>query len=119
MGELTRKQIRTKRRVQRIRNHVVGQEGKLRFTVFASNKYISAQIIDDAKGETLVSAHAKELKDLTGTKIEVAEKLGALLAQKAKEKKVTDHIVFDKGWYKYHGRVRALAESARKAGLQF
>jgi large subunit ribosomal protein L18 len=118
MSELKIKQARTSRRVNRTRNKIGEQAGKLRLSVFASNKYMYAQIIDDAKGTTVISAAAKELTE-TGTKTELARALGNLLAQKAKEKKVTSNIVFDKGRYKYHGRVKAFAEAAREGGLKF
>jgi large subunit ribosomal protein L18 len=94
-------------------------------TVFRSYKYIYAQIINDDKGETLVSVSEKDLKSvgarattLTKTKIEKAFQLGEILAQKAKKKKIKS-VYFDRGSYKYHGRIKALAEGARKGGLEF
>jgi large subunit ribosomal protein L18 len=87
-----------------------------RLTVFISNKHIWAQIIDDQKGHTLVSANDKEVGG--GKTVDVAYKVGALLAKKAVAKKITK-VVFDRGRYKYHGRVRSLADAARKGGLIF
>lgn len=76
------------------------------------------QLIDDVAGKTLVSAHTKDIKGKKGSGIEQAKTLGKLLAKKAQEKKITT-LVFDKGGYKYHGRVKAVAEAAREAGLKF
>lgn len=109
---------RTERRVLRTRKKLLSQKVHPRLSVFRSNMYISAQIIDDVKGVTLVSAHMKELKDVKGTPTEKAEALGVALAQKAKNAKVTK-VVFDKGGYKYHGKVKAFAEALRKGGLEF
>lgn len=91
--------------------------GALRLSVYRSNKEIYLQIIDDLQGKTLVSAHSKELKDLK-TKTEVGFALGKLLAEKAKDKKISK-IVFDRGSYRYHGRVKAVAKGAREGGLIF
>lgn len=93
---------------------------RYRLAVFRSNKHIYAQIIDDEKGHTLVSA--SDLKDLKTsqkmTKTEKAKEVGKILAQKALEAKVKD-VFFDRRKYKYHGRVKALAEGAREGGLNF
>ena len=93
---------------------------KLRITVFKSTKNISAQIIDDKIRKTLVSASSteKELKKNKSKKMEASSKLGELLAKRALEKKI-DKVYFDRGGYKYHGRIKALAESLRKNGLKF
>lgn len=88
-----------------------------RVSVFRSNKFFSAQIIDDEKKITLVSISDKDLKDISGTKIEKAKKLGILFAEAAKNKKITK-VVFDRGRYVYHGRVKAFAESLREGGLK-
>ncbi len=88
---------------------------KLRLTVFRSNKHLYAQIVDDGERKTLVSAGDQKLK---GTKTEKAKEVGKLLAQKASEKKIKE-VVFDRGRFKYHGRVKALAEGAREGGLKF
>lgn len=93
----------------------------LRLSVFRSNKSIYAQIIDDKKGETLVAASAKEIRGGSSkkeTKIEIAKKVGIVLAQKAKDQKIKV-VVFDRGGYKYHGRIKSLAEGAREGGLVF
>lgn len=86
--------------------------------MFVSNKHIYAQIIDDVKGHTLVMAKDKDLEENGAINLDTAGKVGALLAQRAKEKKIKK-VVFDRGKYTYHGRVKALAEAARKGGLDF
>tara|TARA_B100002051_G_C16344446_1_gene443300 strand:+ start:226 stop:579 length:354 start_codon:yes stop_codon:yes gene_type:complete len=92
---------------------------KLRVTVFKSSKNIYAQIIDDKISKTLVSASSteKELKNSKKKKMELSNTLGELLAKRAKEKKINS-VYFDRGGYKYHGRIKALAESLRKNGLK-
>lgn len=119
MSETAIKQERRQRRISRVRKNLLAQNGKLRISVFASNKHMYAQIIDDAKGETLVSVSVNDLKDSKGTKSEAAAKLGTMLAEKAKSSKIQDNLVFDKGRYKYHGRVKAFADAAREGGLNF
>ena len=103
----------------RVRNHVAGTAARPRLNVFRSLKNIYAQIIDDEKGVTLVSASSKD-KDFSqyGGNVEVAKAIGAAVAKKALEKGITE-VVFDRGGYIYHGRVAALAEAAREAGLKF
>ena len=88
--------------------------------MFRSNANITAQIIDDEKGVTLVSASTleKDLKITNGGNIEAAKKIGAEIANRAKKAKITK-VVFDRGGYLYHGRVKALAEAARENGLEF
>lgn len=103
-----------KRRV-RTRSKLFGTSSTPRLSVFRSNKYISAQLIDDAKGVTLAFVSSKGLK--TGTKIEQSKQVGTKLAGFAKEKGVKKAI-FDRGSYKFHGRVKALAEGAKEAGLE-
>ena len=88
-----------------------------RLSVFRSNRGMYIQLIDDQKGQTIISAHSRELKE-KGSKIDVASALGKLIAEKALAKKI-EAIVFDRSSYKYHGRVKALAESAREGGLKF
>ncbi len=105
------------KRHERIRKNISGTETTPRLDVFRSNTNIYAQIIDDTKGVTLVSASSLELK-LKKCDIETATKVGAEVAKKALEKGITE-VVFDRGGYKYHGRVKALAEGAREAGLKF
>jgi large subunit ribosomal protein L18 len=110
------------RRKLRIRKKVNGTESRPRLSVFRSAKHIYAQVIDDATGATL--AHASTLsKDLKGTldednKVEAAKKVGALIAKICKSKEISQ-VVFDRNGYMYHGRVSALAQAAREAGLEF
>ena len=103
----------------RVRNHIVGTAARPRLNVFRSLKNIYAQIIDDEKGVTLVSASSKD-KGFSqyGGNVEAAKAIGAAVAKKALEKGITE-VVFDRGGYIYHGRVAALAEAAREAGLKF
>ncbi len=116
-----KKRVARLKRHERVRKKITGTTERPRLSVFRSNVYISAQIIDDSKGVTLTMASSQE-KDLAkkkGTKnIEMAKKVGQLLAKRAKEKKITS-VVFDKGGYLYHGKVKALADAAREGGLEF
>ena len=107
-------------RHSRIRNKVSGTKAVPRLNVFRSNNNIFAQIIDDEAKVTLVSASSleKELKIANGGNVEAAAKVGELLAKKAKKAKISK-VVFDRGGYLYHGRVKALAEAARENGLEF
>ena len=107
-------------RHKRIRENLSGTSEKPRLSVFRSNANISAQIIDDTKGVTLVSASSleKELNIKNGGNIEAAKVIGAEIAKRAKSKKINE-VVFDRGGYLYHGRVAALAEAARENGLKF
>lgn len=108
-----------KDRHKRIRAKVKGVPERPRLCVFRSHKHIYAQIIDDTKGHTLVQARDSELQfSSKKTKTEMALETGKLIALKAKEKKI-EKVVFDRGGYKYHGRVKALAEGARQGGLKF
>ncbi|WP_437588741.1 50S ribosomal protein L18 [Sorangium sp. So ce1000] len=110
------------RRKLRIRKKVEGTPERPRLSVFRSSKHIYAQVIDDVSGKTL--AHASTLsKDLKGSldednKVEAAKKVGALIARICKEKQI-EKVVFDRNGYLYHGRVSALAQAAREAGLDF
>ncbi len=107
------------RRAQRVRRRLKkNSNGRPRLSVFRSSKNISVQIIDDANGVTLVSASTLEDKKAKGSDIAAAQRIGALVAERAKKAKVTD-VVFDRGPYLYHGRVKALADAAREAGLKF
>jgi large subunit ribosomal protein L18 len=115
-------QTRFKRK-KRIRKRLLGTSERPRLSVFRTAKHIYAQIIDDEKGITLVTAStlAKELRDNLadlGDKKEIAKHVGALLAMKAKTSGIMK-IAFDRNGYLYHGRVKALAESARENGLDF
>ena len=107
-------------RHSRIRSKISGTKEVPRLNVFRSNNNIFAQIIDDEAGVTLVSASSleKELKIANGGNVEAAAKVGELLAKKAKKAKISK-VVFDRGGYLYHGRVKALAEAARENGLEF
>lgn len=105
------------RRQVRIRSKVLRNTDRLRLSVYRSNKYIFAQIIDDKKGQTLIGVSQKSLKT-AGTKTERAKALGLLLASKAKAKKITK-IVFDRGRHSYHGRVKAVAQGLREGGMEF
>jgi len=109
------------RRHKRIRAKVTGTSEVPRLCVFRSNNHIYAQLIDDQKGVVISAASDKEIKKNKGSKkgkTELAFETGKLIAQKAKKKKI-ERIVFDRAGYKYHGRIRALAEGARKGGLRF
>jgi large subunit ribosomal protein L18 len=111
------------RRIARVRRHIKAHAyGRLRLSVFRSSKQIYAQIIDDAKGVTLVSASSLE-KDQrealkTGATTEAAKVIGKLVAERAVQAGI-ESVVFDRGGYMYHGRVKALADGAREAGLKF
>jgi large subunit ribosomal protein L18 len=105
------------RRKNRIRSRVSGTASRPRLAVSTSNLHISAQIIDDVAGVTLISAYDIEAK-ITGTKTEKAASVGSLVAEKAIRAKITE-VVFDRGGKLYHGRVKALAEGARGKGLKF
>ena len=103
----------------RVRSKITGTSERPRLDVFRSNSHIYAQIIDDSKGVTLVSAASNE-KDFgdNGGNCEGARKVGKLIAERAKKKKISE-VVFDRGGYIYHGRVKELAEGAREGGLKF
>lgn len=102
----------------RIRTKIAGTTARPRISIFRSNKGIYAQIIDDVNGKTLAAASSQDLKNFSGTKLANATEVGKLLASKAKSAGV-ESVVFDRGGYLYHGRVKALAEGAREGGLQF
>ena len=106
------------RRHARVRNKVSGTQEMPRLNVFRSNDNIFVQIIDDTKGNTLVSSSSVELKIKNGGNVEAAKLVGQDIAKKAKAAKIKK-VVFDRGGYLYHGRVEALAESARENGLEF
>ena len=107
-----------KQRHKRIRSKINGIKERPRLCVFRSNKHVYAQLIDDTEGKTLVSSNDFNLKKKTGGKTDQAKLVGKDLAQKASEKKIKE-VVFDRGGYNYHGRVKALAEGAREGGLKF
>ncbi len=108
-----------KRRAQRVRRRLKKHAGgRPRLSVFRSAKNISAQVIDDVSGVTLASASTLEDKGQKGSNVEAAARVGQLIAERAKKAKVED-VIFDRGGYLYHGRVKALADAAREAGLKF
>lgn len=114
---LTKSQRRLRIKL-RIRKKISGTAAQPRVAVFRSNSQIYAQIIDDVAGKTLVSASSLELGKAKVNKTEAATKVGASLAEKAKGAGI-EKVVFDRGGYLYHGRVKALAEGAREGGLKF
>ena len=112
------KNISRVRRHARVRAKISGTTEAPRLCVYRSNKNIEAQIIDDTKGVTLVSSSSMALKLENGSNIDAAAKVGQDIATKALAKKIKK-VVFDRSGYIYHGRVKALAEAAREAGLEF
>ncbi len=144
MSEVGEKREKRKRRHKRVRAKVSGTSKVPRLCVFRSSRHIYAQLIDDEKGETLTSANDLQLKKakkkkttsaksldsakkgqkeektqkILSRKLALAFEVGKLIAEKAIEKKIKK-VVFDRGGYKYHGRVKALAEGAREGGLEF
>jgi large subunit ribosomal protein L18 len=110
------------RRHARVRKRINGSSSRPRLSVFRSLHHIYVQLIDDATGNTLAAASTREknisegLESLRG--VGAAEKVGAAIAQRAKDKGITE-VIFDRGGYKYHGRIKALADAARGAGLEF
>ena len=116
---LTVKKTKRKRRHQRIRGKIVGTADRPRLFVFKSNNHIYATIIDDASGSTLASASDKSVKNkVSGNNTQTSKLVGEEIAKVA-IKAGYSSVVFDRGGYKYHGKVKALAESARSAGLKF
>jgi large subunit ribosomal protein L18 len=103
---------------RRIRRRVKGTEVRPRLAVFRSVKHIYAQVIDDAKGRTVVAASSTEKSGGNGGNVAGAKAIGKLVAERAKDKGIKA-VVFDRGGYQYHGRVKALADAAREAGLEF
>ena len=112
------KNISRVRRHARVRAKISGTAACPRLCVYRSNKNIEAQIIDDDKKVTLVASSSMALKLQNGSNIDAAAKVGADIAQKAQAKKIKK-VVFDRSGYIYHGRIKALAEAAREAGLEF
>ena len=120
MPKLDKRAVRRQGRVRRTVK--ASAKGRARLSVFRSSKHIYAQLIDDRKGETVASCSSME-KDLrsalkTGADINAAKTVGKTLAERASAKGITD-VVFDRGAYRYHGRVKALADAAREGGLKF
>ena len=119
ISKVSKNETRQKRHL-RIRQTLVGTAAKPRLNVFRSNKQIYAQIIDDTTGRTLCSASSldKELALTNGSNIEAATQVGTLVAKRALALNI-EAVVFDRGGYLYHGRIKALADAARAAGLKF
>jgi large subunit ribosomal protein L18 len=123
--------LKRNRRRARIKAKIKGTKGCPRLSLFKSNKELYLQLIDDIDGKTLISAHSKEIKDVNfdekdknnkkeiiSRKVNIGHELGKLIAQKAISKKI-ERVVFDRGGYRYHGRVKAVANGAREGGLKF
>jgi len=119
INKIDKNEIR-KRKHLRVRKSVSGTTERPRLCVYRSNSHIYAQVIDDTTGTTLAAASSldKDIKTENGGNIDAAKEVGKLIASRAQDKKITE-VVFDRGGYVYHGRVAALAEAAREAGLQF
>lgn len=117
MAKLSKNQERIRRHI-RVRRKISGTPECPRLNVFRSNAHIHAQIIDDVNGTTLVAASSVDMKLANGGNVEAAKAVGAEIAKRALEKNITN-VVYDRGGYVYHGRVAALAEAAREAGLKF
>ena len=123
MDRLTLKQLRYRRRRKHVRKRVVGTDDRLRLSVFRSGKHMYAQIINDNSGETLVHASTidKELKERVKPemkKTELSKLVGEAVAKRALDKDIKK-VVFDRNGFLYHGRIKALADAARKGGLDF
>lgn len=114
---MTTKEIRRIKIKYRVRNKITGTTERPRLTVFRSNKQIYAQVIDDLTGKTVATASSLALKDKAPKK-EIAAKVGELVAQKSIEAGI-QQVVFDRNGYLYHGRIKELADAARKGGLKF
>ena len=114
---MLKKDISRKKRIKRTRAKISGTADRPRLSVFRSLRYIYAEIIDDEKGKILTSIDSRKLKKAKNN-IETAGKIGEEIAKLAIAKKISE-VVFDKRGYKYHGKVKALAEGARKGGLKF
>ena len=112
---------KAERRKARVRRAIrLNAAGRVRLSVHRSGKHIYAQVIDDVRGQTLAAASSleKDLRGKSGANVEAAKAVGKLVAERAAAKGVKD-VVFDRGGYLYHGRVRALADAAREGGLNF
>ena len=118
MVKKTDRKMERARRHLRVRRKISGTQERPRLCVYRSNKNIYVQIIDDVAGNTLVSASSVNMKLENGGNIEAASKVGAEIAKRASEKNIKK-VVFDRGGYIYTGRIKALAEAAREAGLEF
>lgn len=114
----TKKQLRRKRVKRGIRGKIEGTPERPRLTVYRSNQHIYAQLIDDRDGHTLTAASSLQDKVEGESAVEISKAVGKVLAERAKENGI-ERAVFDRNGYRYHGRVKALAEGAREGGLKF
>ena len=114
---MLQKQVNRLRRKARVRSQISGTSSRPRLSIFRSTSHITAQLIDDEAGKTLAYVSDLKMAD-KATKTELAKKVGSEIAKAAKDLKI-DEIVFDRGGFSYHGRVKALADAAREAGLKF
>ena len=117
MDKQRQKKAKQQRRHQRIRAKISGDSDKPRLSVFRSNSSMFLQLVDDNAGKTLISVSPQEV-DVKGTKTDLGYKMGEKLAEKAQEKKIKE-VVFDRGGYAFHGRIKAVADAAREKGLVF
>ena len=117
MSKLTTRQAR-ERRHRRVRGKVAGTNERPRLAVFRSNRGVFAQLVDDSSGKTLAGASWITVKGLSGNKTDQARAVGVAVAEAARKVGV-ESVVFDRGGYLYHGRVKALADGAREGGLKF
>lgn len=117
MSHVAAKTKRLNRRAERVRTGIAGKHGHPRLSVFRSLNHIYAQIIDDKTGCTLAAASSVGLK-IKGGNVEAAKAVGKAIAEKAGEASI-EHVTFDRGGRLYHGRIKALADAAREAGLKF
>lgn len=113
---MLQKQRNRLRRKARVSSGITGTQQRPRLSVFRSNTHIYAQVIDDVSGSTIASS--SDMKITNGTKLEKAQAVWKQIAELAAKNKISE-VVFDRNWFLYHGRVKALADSAREAGLQF
>jgi large subunit ribosomal protein L18 len=120
MTQIATRGAARRKRHERIRLHMEGTAGRPRLAVFRSLNHIYAQVIDDASGKTLAAASSveKELRGSKGPKTEDAKVIGRLVAERAKSAGV-ERVVFDRAGFRYHGRIKSLADAAREAGLEF
>ena len=118
MLPIRQRNVIRKRVHSRIRQRMEGTAERPRLNIYRSLNHIYAQVIDDAKGETLLSASTLAAKAKTGGNVAAAKEVGKLVAERALEKGIKK-VVFDRGGYLYHGRIKALADAAREAGLEF
>lgn len=119
MKKIKKINLKKDRRAHRVRTALgKGEASKPRLSVFRSNTHIYAQLINDEIGKTVASASSHDVKEKKGKKIDIAKAVGLMIAEKGKKAGITK-VIFDRGEYKYHGRVKSLAEGAREGGLQF